>query len=174
MASFNFKVAQKGVTPEQYYKQKIKDLVSVLNEEALLLESQLVQDTPSGVSGRLRQGWTMKPATENKPTAIVGQSSQYFLPVEMGRKPGKGISEKGQKSVTRWAKLVMGLNPKEAKSFAFNLSMKYKNQGRPAVGFVGLATPGTIPTNSQVPDNPIPGSLLEESFQRLKNRLNSV
>lgn len=152
----------------------MRSLVMVLNEELTNLETQVVENTPSGVSGRLRQSWKAVPATEKNPVAILGQSSNYFLPVEMGRKPGKGISEKGQKSVRRWAKLVLGLKPKDQKNFAFLLSLKYYKEGRPAVGFLGLAKPGSIPNNPNIPENPVPGSLLDQAFKRLQSRLNEV
>jgi hypothetical protein len=167
------KIKETGLKPKEYYDDRIRELVSLLNEEGTALESEVVKDTPANF-GRLKGGWTFKPANVDNPVAIVNQSVLYFLPVEMGRRPGKGISAKGQKQVKRWAKLVLGLAPKEQSNFAYLLSQKYKREGRPAVGFLGLAKPGEIPSGSELPENPVKNSLLDKAFNRLKRGLMSL
>lgn len=161
-----------GLSPEQFFKEESKKLVLILNEEATKIEEELSEDTPVN-TGRLRGSWTLAPATESKPTATISPTVAYFLPVEVGRAPGKGISKKGQQDVARWGQLVLGLDGKESKSLAFLLSRKYKAEGRPGVGFVGLIKPGTVPkANYKIPDNPVKGSLLDKAFARLRTRLN--
>jgi len=155
----------RGLKPADYYRDRMAKLVAFLNDEGTALETEVVNATPANM-GQLRRGWKFVPATSDNPKAVLGQSVQYFLPVEMGRKPGKGISAEGQKSVKRWAKLVLGLSSEEQSDFAFLLSQKYKAQGRPAVGFLGLARQGTIPTSRGIPDEPVSGSLLDLAFKR--------
>lgn len=179
-------VTYSGITPQQFAQDKIKAFVNLANEEGLQIESELVKDSPANF-GRLKGGWVFTPATIEKPRAIVNQSVSYFLPVEMGRAPGKGISKEGQTQVARWARLVLGLKDERstkktregktsAKTFAFLLSQKYKREGRPAVGFVGLAEPGKTPTSQgqKVPDQLIPGSLLDVAFKRIRARVDRL
>lgn len=179
-------VTFKGISPEEFARDKIKAFVNIANEEALELEGQLVEKSPANF-GRLKGGWVFTPATEDKPKAIVNQSVSYFLPVEMGRAKGKGISKEGQTKVARWAKLVLGLrderstkksrdNETSAKTFAFLLSQKYKREGRPATGFVGLAKPGDTPSspNQKVPENPVKGSILDLAFSRIRSRVDRL
>ena len=164
-----------GTDPKVFTEDIMRALVGAINSEATRLETELVEATPSGTSGRMRQGWVFTPATLDNPVATVGQSVPYFLPMELGRSPGKGISQKGQEEVMRWAKLVIGLEPKDQAGFAYALSEKYKKFGRPAVGFVGLARPGQTPSSTpNIPDDPIPGSLLASAFERIQNRLDDV
>jgi hypothetical protein len=160
-------VVFKGKKPDDFYKSERKKLVAVINEEATQLETNLVAATP-GDTGALRQGWTLKPASEKGLAAIVGQNKVHFLPLELGRKPGTGISQKGQEAVSVWAKRKLGLTGQEAKSFAFLLSRKYKKFGRPAEGFAGLAKPGQ--PAQPIPNEPVGGPILE-SFKRLNRRL---
>lgn len=177
------KLKTKGINASAYSEEKLRELVAFINEEATELESELVKDTPANF-GRLKGGWVLTPATlkQKRPKAIINQSVSYFLPVELGRSPGKGISKNGQKDVARWAKLVLGLKESKTKSssvtpktFAFLLSQKYKKEGRPALGFVGLAKPGEIPSSTpNIPDEPVQGSLLYGAFDRIKANLRRV
>ena len=169
------KLIYRGINPLTFSESVLQGIVSVLNDEGTNLESELVRDSPANF-GRLKGGWVFSQATTQNPRAIIGQSVKYFLPVEMGRSPGKGISKKGQIEVARWAKLVMGIRDKKsAKSFAYMLSQKYKRMGRPSVGFVGLAVPGKIPSkSSSVPKEPIRGSLLDKAFTNIRKKLDKV
>ena len=160
-----------GPDPKAFYQATRRELVAIINEEATLLESELVQATP-GDRGGLRQGWNFKPATEQQLSAVIGQSKSYFLAVELGRKPGSGISAKGQREVAKWAfrKGIVG-DPKEAKSFAYLLSRKYMREGRPAQGFAGLANKGDKAPRS-LTDNLVPvGGPILAGFNRLNARL---
>jgi hypothetical protein len=174
-------VTFKGEKPSSFYQQTRRELVAIINEEATRIETELIQATP-GDRGGLRRGWQFKPATEKRLVAVVGQSSSYFLPVELGRRPGKGISQRGQEEVAKWAlrkKIIQRargqggrfIKSKAAASFAYMLSQKYKREGRPAVGFAGLGTPGEVPT-SQLPPTfePNRGPIFE-GFERLRSRL---
>jgi hypothetical protein len=164
----------KGKPPEEYSREKIQQLADVLNHAALNLERDLVGGTPFD-TGRLKGGWVMTPASVGNPVAIVGQSLAYFLSVEMGRAPGKGISIEGQGSVAKWAKRKLGLSEEEAMGLASGLSRKYQKFGRPAVGFVGLAKPGKVPgANQPLPERPIKGSLLEKAFSDLRAELQGL
>lgn len=181
-----FEVYKTGLLPEKFEEETRRKLVILLNDQGTLLETEVVQATPANV-GDLRRGWQFTPAslTQKNPVARVTQNKRHFLPVEMGRRPGKGISAKGQEKVARWA-VLKGIvvrtrnekgqfnKSKEAANFAFLLSRKYKKEGRPAVGFLGLAKPGTIPTNPNIPENPITDSLLDKAFKRLRDKLNRL
>ncbi len=167
-------VVYRGDSPEIFLKKTQAELVSILNEEASQLETDLVQATPAD-TGNLRQGWTMRAATISNQVAIVGQSKVHFLPMEFGRKAGKGISPEGQEAVSVWASRKLGLDNStvggEADQFARFLSMKYKLFGKPAVGFAGLARPGEVPTG-EPPANLEPvGGPIKSAFDRLRSRL---
>lgn len=166
-----------GLPPKEFWENRKNNLVFALNDNATRIETEVIDATPAN-EGRLKGGWVLTPATLSNPIAIIEQSVPYFLPVEIGRKPGKGISKEGQKSVKRWAKLVLGIgSDTEQAGFAYLLSKKYKAEGRPAVGFLGLAKEGVVPSSNFSVDqeyNPISGSLLDEAFKRLLSDLDSV
>lgn len=158
-----------GPPPEKWWTDQRQKLLRVLNEEAAQLESELVRVTP-GDTGSLRQGWSLVPATKDQPRAIIGQSKIHFLPLEMGRRPGKGISQKGQKAVQRWAKRVMGLDEFEAEDFAINLSVRYWKYGRRAEGFAGLAKPGALAQKPKEEIYPVSGGVIARGLARLRAR----
>lgn len=165
-----------GIKPEDFIKQKLKDLVNLLNDAAVDLERELIKDSPANF-GRLKGAWTIRPAKDTNRRAIVGNSVKYLLPVEMGRAPGKGISQEGQTQVKRWSKLVLGLtSKKEQESFAYLLSRKYKMEGRPAVGFIGLSKPGVTPQKpgQKAPDKPVSNSIMFKAFQQLTKDLKKL
>lgn len=164
-----------GKNPNQFFEDEYKDLVARVNAGASIVVAAATEATPVGVSGGgggLRGSWVLIPATLDNPVATIGQSRVYFLPVELGRRPGKGISRRGQESVELWAKRKLGLTGTDAASFAFNLSQKYKREGRLAQGFLGLAKPGS-PAPTSLPDSldPVPGSVLENAFKRVEKEL---
>ncbi len=166
-------VSTNGRPPEDYFKKKRQEIADIINETVANLESDLVDATPAD-SGNLRQGWTTRFADEENLVGIVSQSKNYFLPLEMGRKPGSGISAQGQQSVKRWATRKLMLGDSQADSFAFLLSQKYKREGRKAEGFAGLARPGDNPvSNTGTTIEPVRGGLIDNAFQNLKNKLNS-
>lgn len=164
-------VSYKGPNATQFYFRQRRKLVQIVNEELAQLETDLVEATPAD-TGNLRQGWSIRPATETSLVGLIGQSKRHFLPVEMGRKPGSGISQEGQESVATWARRKLGLSGEEAESFAYNLSRKYFREGRPAVGFAGLAEPGQAGgqygSGKLEPTN---GGLIAKSFRTLDRRL---
>lgn len=167
----------KGPPPGDFFKTQRQRLIKVINEELAELEGNLVQATPAD-TGNLRQGWTLVPMTEKSNVGFVGQSKAHFLPVEIGRRPGSGISERGQESVAKWARRKLGLGAKESKSFAYLLSRKYQRKGRPATGFAGLATPGAPGGQGNRGAggyfNPVPGGIIDRSFRTLRRRLASA
>lgn len=151
-----------GKNPEQFWQDRSGEIKVVVNEFLFNLESQAASRTPSGVSGQLRGRWKVLPF--NGKTGALQQPQSYYLPVELGRKPGKGISEKGQQAVARWAKLKLGLSQREAKSFAYLLSRKYKLQGRKPQPILDLRDPETAQ----------PGGLLDRSFKKLESDLSKL
>lgn len=166
-----------GTKPTAYFEKVRRDIIRVLNTEAAELERSLVQATPSGVSGGgggLRSGWLFLPANDNNLVAVVGQSSRYFLPVEMGRFPGKGISKKGQVSLARWGKLKLGLGDQEARSMAFLVSRKYKREGRVAQGFAGLAREGDKAKSVGENIEPLATGIIGKSFNELRQSLDKI
>ena len=167
------RVRTKGVNPQSFGEAERRKLVGIINKATLELEGDLVKASPVGVAALLKGGWSVKPATLRNPQSVITQKQGYFLPVEMGRKPGKGINQEGQTSVILWAKRVLGLSETEGKSLAFRLSEKYKKFGRRAKGFAGLANPGdTAPTNFD-PENilPVEGGLIKRAFDEIDRLL---
>ena len=162
-----------GQDPQQYSEQTIRELVIIVNQQAAQITREATQATPVGVGGLLRQSWVLSPATATNPVAIVGSSREYLLPVEMGRAPGKGVSRDGQEAIALWAQRKLGTTLQEGKSLAFLLSQRYKSEGRPAQGFLGLAKPGSVPTGNPPSGNlePVRGSLLDRNFRELDTRL---
>lgn len=164
-----------GPTPTEFWNKEFRKLVRILNSEALTLERNLVEKTPTGISSTLKQAWFIRAASVNTPVAEVANSQAYLLPVELGRKPGSGISVEGKESVAEWARVKLGLDFSAAQGMAFALSQKYKRQGRPATGFIGLAQPGTTPSGDlQEVLEPVSGSTLDQSFKRLRARLEAA
>jgi len=165
----------RGPSPNEYGRQKKAALVGVLNTVTTGLYGAVVKSMPVGVGGRLQRSWVLTPANVQKPVASIGTNSGYFLPLEMGRKPGSGISAEGQDSVTLWARRKLSLSEQEARGLAFNLSQKYKREGRPATGLIGLAAPGSMA--APVPatlDNAIPGSLLANAVTQLQAEIDRL
>lgn len=160
-----------GKPPKEAAEAKFTSLYRATVSWALSTESLLVKNTPVGIGGALRQGWSVNHARDGAGFAVeIVNSSSYLLAVEMGRRAGKGISVDGQRSVALWAQRKLGIDAEEAKGFAFLLSRKYKNEGRPAIGFIGLAAKGGA-GGREVPEKPIAGSLLHNQFRDLENRL---
>ena len=143
---------------------------------AIGLYGQVVKAMPVGIGGRLQRSWTFTPARPDNPQASIGTNSTYFLPLELGRKPGSGISKDGQDSVTLWAQRKLSLPESEARGLAFNLSQKYKREGRPATGLIGLALAGAA-GGQPIPktlDQTIPGSLLETALRDLEAKISKL
>ena len=165
----------KGPNPSQYGQDRTREVLKTLNTVVTGLYGDVVKAQPVGVGGRLQRSWTLTPATSTNPVASIGTNSQYFLPVEMGRVPGKGISREGQESVTLWARRKLGMTEQDAKGLAFMLSRKYKREGRPAQGLIGLAQPGS--RGEKVPktlDQAVRGSLLSQGLDRLQRELSKI
>ena len=165
----------KGPNPSQYGETQNREILKALNSSVTGLYGEVVKAQPVGVGGRLQRSWTLTPATSSNPTASIGTNSQYFLSVEMGRVPGKGISKEGQESVALWARRKLTLSEPDSRSFAFLLSRKYRREGRPAQGLLGLAQPGS--QGASIPktlDQTVPGSLLREGLSNLEKSLSQI
>lgn len=154
-----------GESPTLYGFRVRREALATLNVAVAGLYGEIVRAMPVGVGGRLQRSWVFSPATPNNPQAAIGTSSSYFLPVEMGRRPGKGVSREGQESIELWARRKLRLSPQESRSFAYLLSQKYKREGRKASGLIGLSTPGSLPSGALSPTvDPVPGSILARGF----------
>ncbi|CBA17787.1 hypothetical protein AHIS1_p075 [Acaryochloris phage A-HIS1] len=163
-----------GPDPKRFSKELFREVLLIINSEMLTLNREIVKDSPADV-GLLKNSWNFVNATAALPLAVLGTSSSYFLPVEMGRAPGKGISAEGQQSVAAWANRVLSISGPKAKGFAFLLSQKYKREGRKAVGFAGLAKPGTIPSGSREATIPeIAGGKIDITFRKIERRLEAI
>jgi hypothetical protein len=168
--------ATRGTPPSRYGEDKQRQLLRVLNTSATGLYGQVVKSMPVGIGGRLQRSWTLTLASLENPQASIGTNSTYFLPLELGRKPGSGISKEGQDSVTLWAQRKLTLSEPEARGLAFTLSQKYKREGRPATGLIGLALAGA-PGGQPIPktlEQTIPGSLLNNALQELERNIKQV
>ncbi|CBA17891.1 hypothetical protein AHIS2_p084 [Acaryochloris phage A-HIS2] len=161
-----------GPDPKKYSKEIKRQITLVINSEMLALQGKIISNSPVDV-GILKNSWNYLPATTVLPTGILGTTSKYFLPVEMGRAPGKGISAEGQDAVAAWATRVLQVSQPEAQDVAFLLSQKYKRQGRPAIGFAGLAVPGSTPRTSQTRSiiKELPGGLIDRTFRAIDRKL---
>lgn len=165
-------MSKTNLNPTAWFNEREDELLEAVNRAAINLNKDLTDNTPTNF-GLLRQSWVLSLANKRNKTAVIGNSRNYLLPVEIGRAPGKGISREGQNAVALWAKRKGLENPE---SFPYLLSEKYKREGRPAVGFMGLAQAGTIPSSSGIQENytPIPGSLIQQAFDNLQQDLNSI
>lgn len=153
----------------EFFDDLEESLVDKLNKAAIDLNQEIVRAMPVGVGGELSRSWSFQPASEAHPVARVGTSSAYFIPLEVGRKPGKGISQEGQESVALWGRRKLSMAAQESKGFAYLLSQKYKKEGRPSAGLIGLAVPNS-PAQAPLKD-PVPGSILDRAFKNLKGSL---
>jgi len=165
----------RGPSPDEFYENVQREILNTVNIEAANISRSLTRATPVGVGGQLSGGWVFSPATSRSPVAVVANSQSYLLPVELGRKPGKGISAEGQDSVTLWARRKLGLSETEGRSLAYLLSRKYKREGRPAQGFMGLARPGDSAPGGQADElEPVAGGLLAKAFADLDQAISRV
>lgn len=165
----------RGTPPKQFGQERQEALVTVLNTVTTGLYGDVVKASPVGVGGRLQRSWTLTPASLSDPVASIGTNSNYFLPLELGRKPGKGISREGQNSVALWAKRKLRKSDKESQSFAYLLSRKYKREGRPSTMLLGLASSGSM--GASIPKSAlgaVKGSLLETAVKKLQTELKKV
>lgn len=165
----------RGTPPSTFGRQRQQALVRVLNGVTTELYGSLVKSTPVGVGGRLQRSWVFTPASLENPVASIGSNSTYFLSLEMGRKPGSGISAEGQASVALWARRKLGKTEKEAKGFAYVLSRKYKKEGRGAQSILGLVPKGV--KGGAVPNSAaqaVSGSLLSNAVKKLSTQLRSI
>lgn len=167
----NIRINYSGDDPDRHLEQVRNQIKNAINETVAELETELVRNTPAD-TGRLRQTWSSRFADDDNLVGIVGQSSRYFLPLELGRKPGKGISRQGQESVARWGRRKLGIS--DGKGFAYLLSQKYKTEGRKAEGFAGLARPGDNPVSSQGEIKPVSGGIIQNNLNKLQRRLRGV
>lgn len=162
----------KGTPPKAFGEAEFRQIVLTLNKIGTEAYREMTKATPVGVGGRLQRSFTLSLASTENPVLAIGTNSGYALAVEMGRKPGSGISKEGQDSVKLWARRKLGLPTREASSFAYLLSRKYKHQGRGAQGNWGLAQPG-----SQGQDVPVSlantqtGSILHKAYLDLQSAL---
>ena len=164
-----------GPNPSEYGRDQTREVLTALNVAVTGLYGEIVKAQPVGIGGRLQRSWTLTPATMSNLTASIGTNSQYALSVEMGRLPGKGISREGQESTALWARRKLGLGEQESKSFAFLLSRKYKREGRPAQGLIGLASPGS--QGGAIPktlDQAVAGSILSQGLANLERELAKI
>jgi hypothetical protein len=158
--------------PSEFLEYQQRQILQILNTEAGSAYREIVRAMPVGVGGELQRSWIFIPGSLGNPTAIIGSSSSYFLPVEMGRVPGKGVSREGQESIQLWARRKLSMSPQESRGFAYLLSEKYKREGRGAQGLIGLAAQGS--QGSQIPSElaaTISGSILHKLYQELERKL---
>lgn len=156
------RVTRKGIAPGRLKKEKLEQIGNLVNRELAWAEAEAAKATPVGVSGRLRQGWTLIPWDGQR--AILGQSAVYYPWVEFGRRPGSGISQEGQFAVARWAKLKLGLDHKESQGFAYGLSERYRRFGRKAQPILKISPSG----------EPLPGGILDNLFSRIDRGIKTL
>lgn len=164
-------VSSRGTPPDRYIESYL-DRIDRSFKEALRDSYEDIREaTPVGASGQLKAGWKLiLPPKIGKRPASITNTVPYLVPVELGRKKGKGISVAGQLSVKQWAQKVLGLDADSAQQFAQELSDKYKKYGRKAQGFLGLAREGAE-GGGRIPNKPISGSILDHCFKKLDNLL---
>lgn len=127
MTTFKAEVSQQGKAwnPSQVTQEMRRAYKLHLLRAGLIFQGEVVPRTPFGVTGKLRRGWVTE--MENDASCVVYNSEEYALPVELGRKPGKGIP---LKPLRLWARRVLGLTEeRDINSVAFLISRKAKLQG---------------------------------------------
>lgn len=165
------KIEYKGISPADFFKQSMLEVITRVNQETLDFEREIIEATPVGVAGYLRQGWSVQLATFDSPIVKISQARRYFIPVEVGRRPGKGISQEGMVSLRRWAKRKLGLNRPQAAALAKATATKYYKKGRPAQGFLGLAKKGDkAPASLPEEITPVRDSILYNYFRAISFR----
>lgn len=91
----------------------------------LIFQGEVEPRTPFGVTGKLRRGWITE--MESDTSVAVYNSEEYALPVELGRRPGKGIP---LEPLRLWTRRVLGITEeKKINSVAYLISRKAKLQG---------------------------------------------
>lgn len=93
------------------------------------LEGEVKDEWPTGPSNSRQQITSDAFSTSAGVLGVVGTPSPYAPVIELGRKPGKGVSEAGRESIAEWAKFKLGVSEKEALGVAFLVSRKIKRQG---------------------------------------------
>lgn len=166
MSSLTFR----GKPPDKQNLDDLRAKLTQLNEIMLTLEGDLVVNSPVDRGG-LKGGWRLTPATLKDPSVTLSQNQIYFLPLELGRKPGTGLNQDGIDSVTLWAKRKLGLGERESKSLAYTYSRKLKREGSKAKGFAGLANEGDNPKPPSENLEPVQGGLIYEALRKIERTL---
>ena len=115
-----------------------RELLAATNEGLMLLRHQLDSTIPRGWGGRSGLGMAGSITSDafSTPTGalgVIGTSVSHAPVVELGRRPGKGVSEQGRVALGAWVMAVLGVtDPKRVKNIAFLISQKIKREGLPA------------------------------------------
>ena len=106
-----------------------RELLAAATASTIHLEGQ-VKDRMPDVSGFTRA--SVHSDAFSTPMGVIGtvgssMATASFL--ELGRKPGKGVSREGQEALGEWAKKKLGVSEKEVRNVVFLISRKIKKKG---------------------------------------------
>ena len=110
-----------------------RELLAAAAASTLHLEGQVKDRMPSA-SGKTRE--SVFSDAFSTPVGVIGtvgssQPTATFL--ELGRKPGTGVSKAGQEALGVWAREKLGISEKEVRSVVFLIARKIRKHGTPAV-----------------------------------------
>jgi len=106
-----------------------RELLATAKASTLHLEGQ-VKDRIPAASGKTRE--SVHSDAFSTPVGVIGtvgssMATATFL--ELGRKPGSGVSREGQEALGQWAKEKLGVSEKEVRNVVFLISRKIKKKG---------------------------------------------
>lgn len=110
-----------------------RELLAAAKASTLHLEGQVKDRMPSA-SGKTRE--SVHSDAFSTPAGVIGtvgssMATATFL--ELGRKPGTGVSLEGQEALGTWVKEKLGVSEKEVPGVVFLIARKIKKKGMPAV-----------------------------------------
>jgi hypothetical protein len=154
-------VIQGGALTAGRRESDIRQIVKrqlVLSSEYYVSEVKLA--TPIGATNNLRDSWDFA-YDDQEQSSTIGPRAEYALPVELGRKPGRGIP---LVPLTLWVKRKLGVsNPRQARSIAYLISRKAKRVGIKGQYFAGDTFDAALPVINANFISPI-GALIVKSL----------
>lgn len=106
-----------------------RELAAAMTEATMLLEREAKEEWPVGVFNSREQITSDVMLEPAGVLGVVGTPSPYAPVIEAGRRPGKGVSQEGQKAIAMWAVARLGVEPARADDVAFLISQKIRRHG---------------------------------------------
>jgi ribosomal protein L18 len=134
---------------KKFMRSILNDLNKKIITSAKFLESELIRNTPVGVTGKLRRDWKteIEWSTENEVKMVkvtISNPSVYAQVVDEGRRAAP-VSKEGRKSLELWAMRKLKVTEKESKTVAFLIARKKANQPTKGKNFVRKTLDDVLP-----------------------------